>query len=189
VRAFGIFFVAIICCAGVNAPFRYITVQGHSLRSANGVPVEVSAPPGFRVLKPTSRHATFDEHPYEVSIAALASRDAVVMLHAEKVTDQSAASNYDKLPASMLRGFRLRSQCASIETADVAGEHDLQWLAERGWSPVGNLAVEQHLKSSADHNREIVVSFITKVKSCADKHSVDYALARLRTHVRVTTKT
>lgn len=174
--------------AASPAPFRYITVEQHALRSAVGVPVKVGAPSDFRLLAPTSRRAVFGNHPYEVSLGALARDDAVVMLHAEKVSDGSGASNYDKLPASPLAGFHIRSQCASIGADDVLGEHDLNWLAQRGWNPVGNLALEQHLKSSPDHNREVVVSFITKVKDCSDKQSVDSALTKLRSKIRVTTR-
>ena len=69
------------CIAASPVPFRYIVVRGNSLRSVNGLPVEVRAPPAFHVLAPTSRHATFDSHPYEVSLAAFASKDTAVMFH------------------------------------------------------------------------------------------------------------
>ncbi|MCL6699170.1 hypothetical protein LZ496_10310 [Sphingomonas sp. NSE70-1] len=137
------------------------------------------------MLAPTSRHAIFEGHPYEVSLAALAGKNAVVMLHAERVADDSGASNYDNLPSSPWAGFRLRSQCARIAATDVAEEHDLKWLADRGWNPVGDLALEQHLKSTSDHNREVVVTLAMKVKSCSDKRAVDAALAKFRSQIRL----
>jgi hypothetical protein len=138
---------ASLCVAAAQAPFRYVIVDGNALKSSNGLPVTVRAPAAYRVLPPTSRHATFNSHPYEVSLAALVSKDSAVMLHAEKGSDSSGASNYDELPASPLPGFHFRVQCASIGADDVAGEHDLNWLAKRGWSPVGSIALEQHLKA------------------------------------------
>jgi hypothetical protein len=187
-RALRYVVIAMCCIAASHAPFQYVVIDGNALKSSNGVPVTVRAPARFRILPPTSRHATFDSHPYEVSLAALVSADSAVMLHAEKVSDSSGASNYDELPPSSFPAFHVRAQCASIAADDVRGEHDLNWLAKRGWSPVGNVAVEQHLKTSPDHNREVVVSFITRVKDCSDKQSVASALSKLRSQVRVTSE-
>ncbi|MDH3789851.1 MAG: hypothetical protein OES53_14925, partial [Xanthomonadales bacterium] len=48
------------------------------------------------------RHRTdqFGGNPYEISLGALFSDDGVVMIHAERVADQSGASNYENLVRS-----------------------------------------------------------------------------------------
>ncbi len=178
--------IVCLCLAAAPAPFSYIAVHRTALKSTNGVRIKLQGPAGYRLLRPTSRHATFEGHPYEVTLAALAGKGGAIMFHAEKVTDDSGASNYDALPASSWRAFHRRSQCASIASGDVAVEHDLKWLADRGWSPIGNLALEQHLKSTPDHNQEVVISLIAKVKGCADKQAIERVLGKLRSQVRVT---
>ena len=177
--------VAAFLSAPAVVPFHYILVRGHSLIAANEMNVRVHVPADFRLLPPTSRHASFDGHPYEVSLAAAVAGDTAIMVHAERVVDHSGHSNYDNLPSSPWPHYRLRAQCASIGRSDVAGEHDLKWLADRGWSPIGNLALEQHLRSSPDHNREVVISLIAKVPDCADRKDVADRLSKLRSLVEV----
>lgn len=177
--------VASLCGATSSSPTALITAKGRTLRSLHDVPVEVRAPAGFRLLKPTSRRANFDGHLYYVTLAAFVAKSEAVTFHAERVADHSGASNYDDLPASPWPGFRVRRQCATIGAADARDEYDLHWLLTRGWSPVGNLALEQHLKTTADHNQEVVVSIIAHVKSCADKSAVEAVLHDLRSRIRV----
>ena len=107
------------------------------------------------------------------------------MFHAERVTDNSGHSNYDDLPSSSYPGFRVRTQCASIASEDAAEEYDLKWLSEHGWSPVGSIALEQHFRTSEDHNQEVVVSLIARVTDCNDTKEVESKLNRLRKDVRI----
>jgi hypothetical protein len=176
---------ALGCLAAAPAPVHDIAASDHQMRATNGMAVQVRVAQGYRLLRPTSRHASFDGHPYEVSLAAMAAPGKAVMLHAERVKDRSGHSNYDTLPESRWRGFHIRSQCASIAREDLVGEHDLKWLTDRGWDPTGNIALEQHLKSSRDHNREVVVSLLAKVEDCADTRAVESALAGVRRDVTV----
>lgn len=177
--------LAAILTAATAAPSSDIVVHRGVLRSTHRVPVEVRAPATYRILRPTSRHATFDGHPYRVTLAAFAAMEAAVMFHAEQVADDSGHSNYDDLPPSPYAGFRRRSQCASIAPEDVAEEHDLKWLSDRGWNPVGSIALEQHFRSTRDHNQEVVVSLVARVKDCNDKQDVESKLQRLRKDVRI----
>jgi hypothetical protein len=178
--------LACMCLAAAPPPFAYIQVDGMTLRSTNGIALEVRAPAGYRLFLPASRIATFGGHPYEVTLAGFGGTADALMFHAERVADGSGASNYDNLPESPWPGFRLRSQCVAIAAEDLAEEHDIKWLADRGWNPVGNLALEQHLKSTADHNREVVVSLLARVKDCSDKQEVGAARDRIRREVKVT---
>lgn len=109
------------------------------------------------------------------------------MVHAERVGDSSGASDYDDLPRTgwPLPGFGLRSFCVALGPAEVAAEHDLAWLRDRGWDPAGTLAMEQYLTTTADHNREVVISLIVRGVDCADQPGVRRALHSLRGRVGV----
>ena len=150
--------------------------------------MRVEASPGFHTTPVSHRIAQFGTHPYEVSLAALISADEAVMVHAERVADASGASNYDDLPLAGWPNerFRLRSMCAAIDAPTVEEEHDLDFLQRHGWSPVGNLALEQYLVTTPDHNQEVIISLATRVPDCSRADEVQAALRRLRGKVTVT---
>jgi hypothetical protein len=167
--------------SGAAAEFSFIESSPNSLRTTHGIRLEIMRPAGFKIARPTSRGAIFNSHPYEISLGGFLGRDQAILLHAERVADRSGASNYESLPQDDLPGFRARTQCAAIATADVAEEHDLSWLANHGWNPAGStLAIKQYFRTTADHNEEVVISLIAKVDRCGDEAAVASALKPLR---------
>jgi hypothetical protein len=194
-RAFGLglLLVAGACAAGSPPPaapgpvFAHLDVRGRVIRSRGPLPLSVAAPPHFRRAGPEHRVAEFDGHPFEVSLAAWLGDSGAVMVHAERVRDGSGASNYDSLPAAgwPAPGFRLRSYCVTVTAEQVAEEHDLRFLDRAGWSPLGPVALEQYLRTTPDHNREVVVSLVVRRVDCADAARAGAALDALRATVHV----
>ena len=175
--------------AGRATPsFQHLAVRDDGIVTRNAIPLRVSAEPSFRATTASHRIAEFGGHPFEVSLAALLGEGEAVMVHAERVTDGSGASNYDNLPrAGWPDGrFGLRTMCAAIDHATVESEHDLGFLARNGWNPEGSLALEQFLANTPAHDQEVVVSLVARVPGCADAAQVQAALRRLRDRVRVT---
>jgi hypothetical protein len=170
-----------------GAPFAYLESSQRGIVSRNALPLRVRRPQGFRVTPVSSRTATFGDHPYEVSLAALLSDEGAVMVHAERVADSSGASNYDDLPLAGWpdERFRVRTMCAAIPAEAVAGEHDLAFLARNGWDPVGSLALEQYLATTTDHNQEVVVSLAVRVADCARSEENAARLRALRNRLTV----
>ncbi len=172
--------------SGAAAGFSFIAASPDGLRTTHAIPLELARPRGFRIVRPTSRAAVFNGHPYEVTLGGFLGRDRAILLHAERVADGSGASNYDTLPTGDLPGFRVRTQCAAIAVADVAEEHDLSWLAGHGWDPAGSaLAIRQYLRTTPDHDQEVVISLIAKVERCGDAAAIKGALKTLRRRLRV----
>jgi hypothetical protein len=194
-RRFAAALVAALAAACTTTPpaepaasFSFLATSGSAIVTRHSIPLRVEADPAFRVTAPSDRVARFDEHPYQVSLAALLGEREAVMVHAERVADSSGASNYDSLPAADWPDsrFRLRSMCAPIDAASVDQEHDLGFLRRNGWNPEGQLALEQYLATTPDHNQEVVISLVVHVSDCGRTQEVESALRTLRSKVRVT---
>lgn len=172
----------------ISAP-AYLRTAPSSIATRNPIRLTVRAA-GYRLARATNRFATFGDHPYAVSLAALIGRAGVVMVHAETVRDRSGASNYDDLPAAAWpkSGFRMRNYCTDITPATVAEEHDLAFLQRHRWDPTGTLAVEQYLITTADHNAEVVISLVVRGVDCAKPAMVKARLDALRARVVVTAR-
>ncbi len=172
--------------SGAAAGFSFIEASPDSLRTTHKIRLEIVRPKGFRIARPTSRSTAFNGHPYDVTLAGFLGRDQAILLHAERVTDRSGASNYNTLPPGDLPGFRVRTQCAAIAVADVAEEHDLAWLAQHGWNPAGaSLAIRQYFRTTPDHNEELVISLIVKMERCGDEATIAGAMTALRRVLKV----
>ena len=173
--------------AAVPAGFRHLEVVENRIATLHSIPLVVSADGSLRTTPATHRRATFGDHPFEISLAALVAADAAVMVHAERVADSSGGSNYDTLPLTGWPDsrFRLRSQCASIDRETAAAEHDLAYLGRNGFDPVGNLALDQYFATSPDHNEEVVISIVARVADCSDEAANRSTLSRIRERIHV----
>ncbi len=148
----------------------YLEASGSIIRTTHALGYRIELPGKFKATPVDSRRDTFNGHPFDISLAALLDTDAAVMVHAETVADGSGASNYDDLPPATLAGvpFRKRpASCQDLLPGDIVGEHDLEWLSARGFSPTGPLQVAQYLASSADHNAEVVITLLARVPGCS----------------------
>jgi hypothetical protein len=179
-------------CATTSGPvrprpgFQYLHAAGSRISTRNAIPLDISGG-GFRVTAVSNREAVFGGHPYQVSLAALLSPSAAVMVHAERVADSSGASNYDDLPPAGWPDarFRIRSMCAVIDRATIAAEHDLAFLDRNGWSPEGAIALQQYLAATSDHDQEVVISLVVHVASCDDAPAAQLLFRVLRQQIRV----
>lgn len=133
--------------------------------------------------RPKHRSDKFGDNPYEISLAAFISEAGVVMVHAERVADQSGASNYEDKPGSDWPNDTFRSDgavCIQVPASEVEGEHDLEWLRENGFEPSGALAFAQYFATTADFNDELVITLMARVPSCGPESGPVTALAPLR---------
>jgi len=169
--------------------FSHLRVAGGAISTTGPVRLTVAAPPGFRAVGPIHRRAEFGGHPYEVSLAGLLGEREAVLVHGERVTDSSGASNYDDLPRSgwPSPAYGLRSFCVTVTPEMAVAEHDLAWLRDRGWNPAGGVAMDQYLATTADHNHEAVLSLVVRGVDCTDQAAVRRALDALRSRLRIRT--
>jgi len=137
---------------------------------------------------PTHRSDRFGENPYEISLGALLSEDGVVMIHAERVVNQSGASNYEDKTVSDWPDDSFRSDgavCFDVPASEIEGEHDLEWLRDNGFDPSGTLVFAQYFATTADFNDEIVISLLARVDSCEGGPDVVAAHAPLKEGVTI----
>jgi hypothetical protein len=164
-----------------------IELQQGVARSLNSIGVIVRVPDAFRSAGPLTRVTEFGGHPYLVSVAAFVGKDSAVMIHAEQVQDGSGASNYDELPAADWpdASYRIRGFCLSVTDEEIAEEHDLKFLRDSGWNPAGTIAMDQYLRTSDDHNQEVVISVLVRGVDCAKAGQVRALLKKARQHIVV----
>ena len=154
----------------------------HAVQSTHALHYRFDMPDGYRRSVIDTRRDTFNGHPFDISRMVFFNGTSAVMVHAEAVADASGASNYDDLPLTTISGLPFRERPASCEDlapADIAGEHDLEWLARQGFSPTGPLRIHQYLDATPDHNAEVVITLMARVDDCASGDATD-ALARVR---------
>ena len=131
---------------------------------------------------PKHRTDLFGDHPYEISLAAFVSEKGVVMIHAERVVNQSGASNYEDKALSDWPDGAFRSDgatCIEVPASEIEGEHDLEWLRDNGFEPSGALAYAQYFATTPDFNDEIVITLLARVASCTPELDPAAALSPL----------
>ena len=148
----------------------FLTFKPHCLVSTHEIRVSIQQPQGFHAAGPIDHTPTFSGHPYAVTLAAYLGDAAFLMVHAERVLDRSGASDYSKLENYRLgkQDFRTKVQCAALTTEDVAGEHDLTFLATNGFPPTAAMYLRQLVLTTGDHNAEVVITYGERVASCKD---------------------
>ncbi len=162
-------------------------IDADALRTTHSLKYTISAGEGFRLTAVNTREDVFNNTPYLISRAAFIGDGEAAMIHAETVTDQSNASNYDNLPEATWPNSSFRSEglvCFEIGAEDIENEADPQWLISNGFSPIGTLMLSQAFLSSADYNDEIVVSLFRLVESC-DAASNEQEFERLQSAINV----
>jgi hypothetical protein len=150
--------------------FEYISVRDGQVHTLHELRYAVSVDGDFKVTKPKSRVARFNDTPFQISLAAFVSDDRALMIHAEKVADSSGASDYSHLPPAKWPDDTFRSSgpdCLQIPAAEIEGEHDLLWLRQGGFEPSGSILYAQYFATTSDMNSEVVISLLQRVASCS----------------------
>ena len=160
--------IAIPAMAQDTAEFLAVT-ENNRIRTLHTLPLEMQAPTDLPFSGPAHRSATFNAVPFDISLGAFLDNRRVIMVHAEQVADGSGAANYTRFPATdwPLSGFRDKPLfCLDLSANDVAVEHDLSWLRDHGFDPVGPIWLDQYFLSDDDFNNEVVISFIVRADDC-----------------------
>lgn len=138
---------------------------------------------------PKHRTDQFGDNPYEISLGALFSDDGVVMIHAERVANQSGASNYQDLARSKWPDDSFRfsgATCIDVSDEEIEGEHDLEWLRDNGFEPTGPMVFVQYYATTDDFNDEIVITLLARVDACTPDLEPSEKLAPLKESVVIT---
>jgi hypothetical protein len=97
-----------------QAKFDYLKVKGHTVESVHKLKYVVKVDKSFRLLGEYHHQPTYAEKMFNVSVAAYANGESLIMMHAEAHTDNSGGLDYSDLKPDPLNGikFTSREQCA-----------------------------------------------------------------------------
>lgn len=152
--------------------FDYLKVKGRTVESVHKVKFVARVDKSFRLLGEHHHRPTYGGKQFNVSVAAYARGDELVMIHAEAHADGSGGLDYSGLKPDPLGGipFTSREQCAVLaEIPDAYGSvPDLRLLRDGGFVPEPAVFLRQYLIASPDGSAEYVFSYGRRVASCAD---------------------
>lgn len=169
--------------------FNYISVSDGRIQILHDLKYAIAAADGLEAVEPKNRVDNFDGTPYKISLAALISDDSALMIHAETVADLSGASDYSNLPLADWPNEDFRSGghvCLEVPEEAMEGEHDLLWLRDNGFDPVGTLLFGQYFATTMDMNTEVVLSILLKLSSCDDDAANAEVISEFQANISVT---
>ena len=150
--------------------FDYLTVKGNTVESVHQLRYVARIDKSFKLLGEHHHQPTYGAKMFNVSVAAYARGDELVMIHAEAHTDNSGGLDYSNLKRDPLGGidFTSREQCAVLaEIPDAYNSiPDLRFLRDKGFTPAPAVFLKQYLIASPDGGAEYVLSYGRRVASC-----------------------
>lgn len=154
-----------------NPEFKYLEFEDDVLKSTHDIKFSLKIPDGFSKINPLNHKATFNDHPFNVSVAALISEKTIIMVHAEKVTDSSGFLDYSYLKPASLSGFdfHIRESCFEINEELLDDAVDVLYFQENGFNFYPAMYLKQYFLNTSDGNSEYVLSYGKRVCDCSDK--------------------
>jgi len=185
---FAVILISALLSPAVHAENAHLKTIDGGFRTTHGLSYTLTSD---QLLAAGPKHRTdqFGDNPYEISLAAFVSEKGAVMIHAELVVNQSGASNYEDKPLSDWPDGAFRSDgatCIEVPATEIEGEHDLEWLRDKGFEPSGALAYAQYFATTRDFNDEIVITLLARVDSCGPGLDLGKTLAPLKESVVIT---
>jgi hypothetical protein len=149
--------------------FDYLKVKGQTVESTHQIKYRLKVDKSFSLLGEYHHQPTYGGKMFNVSVAAYAKGESLLMIHAEAHTDGSGGLDYSNLKPDPLNGisFNSREQCAVLaEIPDAYSIPDLRFLRDKGFTPSPAMFLKQYLIASADGSAEYVLSYGRRVASC-----------------------
>jgi hypothetical protein len=152
-----------------QAKFDYLNVNGHTVQSTHRIKYVFKIDKSFKRLGEYHHQPTYGDKMFNVSVAAYAKGERLIMIHAEAHTDNSGGLDYSDLKPDPFDGinFTSREQCAVL--AEIPAPYsipDLRFLRDSGFSPAPAMFLKQYLIASPEGSAEVVISYGQRVASC-----------------------
>lgn len=152
--------------------FDYLKVEGRTVESVHKMKFVARVDKSFKLVGEAHHRPTYGGKLFNVSVAAFARGDELIMIHAEAHADGSGGLDYSNLKPDPLGGiaFNSREQCAVLADIPNAYESipDLRMLRDGGFVPEPAVFLKQYLIASPDGSAEYVFSYGRRVASCAE---------------------
>lgn len=161
--------------------FDYLDSGNNSVTTTHQIRYLISIDDTFDSLGELHHRESNGERVFNVSLAAYANADEIVMVHAEVLEDGSGILDYRNLPQAILNdiSFGFREQCLPAEIrSELENNPEAQFVTEKGFSIDLPFILADFLLASDDGNAEIAISYGRSLDSCDDMTD------SLRTRVR-----
>lgn len=156
----------------LQTKFDYLKVKGQMVESTHQIKYRLQVDKAFHLLGEYHHQPTYGGKMFNVSVAAYAKGESLLMIHAEAHTDGSGGLDYSNLKPDPINGisFNSREQCAVLaEIPDPYSIPDLRFLRDKGFNPAPAMFLKQYLIASADGSAEYVLSYGRRVASCSNE--------------------
>lgn len=158
--------------ASVSAEaFDYLNRQGNAVTTTHQAGYRIKIDPSFKPLGELHHRQSSGERHFKVSFAAYANGGDIILIHAERLEQDTGILTYQHLPRTSLNGidFGFREQCVPEEAqADLETNAEALFVREKGFPLQLPFLLTQFLKAAPDGNAEVVISYGRAVASCSE---------------------
>ena len=149
---------------------KLIYKKGNTIFSTHELRFALKVPEGYRSSDILHYYPDYHGHPFEVSAISVFNDRSILMLHAERVSDQSGFLEYSYLEKDTLSGleFYMQDRCFEVTEELLHRAVDLQFFSEAGYIYGPALYIRQYFITSDDGNAEVVLGYAENACDCDD---------------------
>lgn len=100
-----VFSLIVMLSGSISANHDYLKVKGHKIESTHQTRFELKVDKSYKFLGEFHHQPIYEEKQFNVSLAAFAKGDALVLIHAETHTDGSGGLDYSRLTPVVFSGI------------------------------------------------------------------------------------
>ena len=184
----GLILIFLFCgIASADSKFDYLKVKGNTVKTTHQARYKIKINKSFKSLGELHHQPVYGEKQFNVSMAAFADGENIIMIHAETHTDKSGGLDYSNLKADSLNDlkFTSREQCAPVEAeAELSTNPQIKFLREKGYAVKLPFLLKQYFTTAEDGTAEVIISYGVPVSSCDESSMTGEFKAQIEKKLR-----
>ncbi len=150
--------------------FSYLQLEAEVLKSTHQIDLSLKIPEGFSRTEDFNYRPIFNNHPFNVSTAAVYDNNRIIMVHAEALADSSGYLDYSYMNTINLHAidFYTKETCLVITEELLSNAKDLQFFQSEGFDFYPAIYLKQFFLNTEDGNAEYVLSYGERVNDCSE---------------------
>ncbi|MEP0520171.1 MAG: hypothetical protein ABJO09_03535 [Hyphomicrobiales bacterium] len=149
--------------------FDYLDTRSNVVTTTNNMKYQIAINNTFQLLGELHHRQKSRDLLFRVSFVAFGNGVDIVLIHAERLQDETGILNYDYLPRQNLSEveFGFREQCIPVEAeTGLKTNREANFVRDRGYELTLPFLLTQYLSASSDGNAEVVIAYGRSVESC-----------------------